>query len=85
MGRRVAGVVPPPTNRRGRHAMPRKVRDLIRELERSGFVDRGGKGDHRNFVHPKVSKPVTVSGQVGDDAKRYQEKAVQRAIQESIR
>ena len=33
--------------------MPRKVRDLIRDLKKAGFIDRGGKGSHRNFVHPK--------------------------------
>ena len=65
--------------------MPRKVRDLISDLTRAGFVDRGGKGDHRNFVHAKVSKPVTVSGTPGDDAKPYQEKAVRLAIEESKR
>ena len=32
--------------------MPPKVRELIADLERAGFVNRGGKGDHRNFVHP---------------------------------
>lgn len=63
--------------------MPRKVRELIADLKRAGFVDRGGKGDHRNFVHPKVTKPVTVSGVEGDDAKQYQERAVRRAIEES--
>jgi len=41
--------------------MPRKVRELIADLKRAGFVDRGGRGDHRNFVHPKVTKPVTIS------------------------
>lgn len=34
--------------------MPPKVRDLIAELEKAGFVDRGGKGSHRNFVHAKA-------------------------------
>ena len=34
--------------------MPPKIRELISDLERSGFIDRGGKGSHRNFVHPKV-------------------------------
>jgi predicted RNA binding protein YcfA (HicA-like mRNA interferase family) len=63
--------------------MPRKIRELIRDLELVGFIDRGGKGDHRNFVHPKVSKPVTLSGRLGDDAKHYQEKAVRAAIEES--
>jgi predicted RNA binding protein YcfA (HicA-like mRNA interferase family) len=48
--------------------MPRKVRELISELEAAGFVNRGGKGNHRNFVHPKVSRPLTISGNTGDDA-----------------
>ncbi|HEX7549314.1 MAG TPA: type II toxin-antitoxin system HicA family toxin [Candidatus Methylomirabilis sp.] len=63
--------------------MPLKVRELIAELERAGFVSRGGKGSHRNFVHPKVAKPVTISGNPGDDAKHYQVRAVQTAIEES--
>ncbi|OGP85478.1 MAG: hypothetical protein A2Y95_10675, partial [Deltaproteobacteria bacterium RBG_13_65_10] len=62
-----------------------KVRDLIRDLEQAGFVDRDGKGSHRNFVHPKVRKPVTVSGKPGDDAMHYQERAVRLAIEESKR
>jgi predicted RNA binding protein YcfA (HicA-like mRNA interferase family) len=60
--RRIANTVMP---------MTRKVRELIRDLEAAGFVDRGGKGDHRNFTHPKVAKPVTISGKSGDDAKHY--------------
>jgi predicted RNA binding protein YcfA (HicA-like mRNA interferase family) len=72
---------PVPYNR----SVPRKVRDLIRDLQHAGFTDRGGKGSHRNFVHPKVPKPVTVSGQAGDDALHYQERAVRLAIEESQR
>jgi len=63
--------------------MPRKIRDLIRELQKAGFVDRGGKGDHRNFVHPNVTKPITISGKEDDDAKHYQQKAVRLAIEEA--
>ena len=63
--------------------MPPKVRELIAELDRAGFVNRGGKGSHRNFVHPKVAKPVTISGRPGDDAKHYQLRAVQLAIEEA--
>ena len=63
--------------------MAPKLRELITELERAGFVNRGGKGSHRNFVHPKVAKPVTISGNAGDDAKQYQVRAVQLAIEES--
>ena len=62
--------------------MPRKIRDLIRDLERTGFVNKGGKGSHRNFVHPMLKKPVTISGNDNEDAKHYQEKAVQTAIKE---
>ena len=65
--------------------MPRKVRELIAELENHGFVDRGGKGSHRNFAHPRVSRPVTISGNAGDDAKKYQEKAVKAALAEATR
>lgn len=62
--------------------MPRKVRQLIADLEKAGFVDRGGKGSHRNFTHPKAQGlRVTVSGGAGDDARHYQERAVRRALE----
>jgi len=63
--------------------MPRKVRELVEELESRGFENRGGKGSDRNFVHAKVAKPVAISGKLGDDAKKYQERAVKRALEES--
>ena len=62
--------------------MPETIRDLVAELVRAGFVDRGGKGSHRNFVHPRCSRPVTISGRLGDDAKRYQIRAVRVALKE---
>ncbi len=63
--------------------MPPKIRELMADLEQSGFENRGGKGSHRNYVHPKVAKPVTISGSPGEDAKHYQVRAVRRAIEES--
>jgi len=63
--------------------MPPKIRQLIKDLEKAGFINRGGKGSHRNFVHPKVAKPVTISGKVGGDALNYQERDVKKAIEES--
>jgi len=63
--------------------VPPKVRELVKSLEKSGFRNRGGKGSHRNFVHPNVSKPVTISGKLGDDAKKYQIRAVEKAVQEA--
>jgi predicted RNA binding protein YcfA (HicA-like mRNA interferase family) len=61
--------------------MPRKVRELLAELERAGFVDPGGKGSHRNLAHPRGVR-ITVAGKPGDDAKPYQEKDVARALRE---
>ena len=62
--------------------MPPKVRDLITELEKWGFSNRGGKGSHRNYYHPLCSKIVTMSGKIGADAHRYQVKQVKEAISE---
>ncbi|MEN9403391.1 MAG: hypothetical protein RL091_2094 [Verrucomicrobiota bacterium] len=59
--------------------MPRKLRELIADLERAGFVNRGGKGSHRNFIHPRGLR-VTLSGQPGADALHYQEKEVRQKI-----
>ncbi len=62
--------------------MPPKVRELIAQLEQAGFQNRGGRGSHRNYVHRQLSKPITVSGKLGDDAKQYQIRAVRNAIAE---
>ncbi len=62
--------------------MPRKIRQLISDLEKAGFANKGGKGNHRNYKHPKGMR-VTISGKLGDDAKPYQEKEVKRKIEES--
>jgi predicted RNA binding protein YcfA (HicA-like mRNA interferase family) len=62
--------------------MARKIRKLIKDLEKAGFINRGGKGSHRNYVHPK-GIAITISGKLGDDAKRYQEKEVDVKIKES--
>jgi predicted RNA binding protein YcfA (HicA-like mRNA interferase family) len=61
--------------------VPRKIRQLISDLERAGFVNRGGKGSHRNFEHKKGMR-VTISGSPGNDAHHYQEKQVRKAIEE---
>lgn len=63
--------------------MPRKIRQLESDLAKAGFTRVSGKGSHRHWTHPKVKIPVTISGQPGNDAKRYQEQEVQDAIKES--
>ena len=64
--------------------MPRKIRQLLADLQSSGFVEirSGGKGSHRKFLHPAFPGAVTLSGKPGDDAKPYQERHVRRAVEE---
>jgi predicted RNA binding protein YcfA (HicA-like mRNA interferase family) len=63
--------------------MPRKIRQLVAELEQAGWrlVD-GGKGSHRKFAHPSSRNRVILSGQPGADALHYQEKLVKQAVRE---
>lgn len=61
--------------------MPPKIRELIRELEKSGFINRGGKGSHRNFRHPGGLN-ITISGRPGDDARHYQISDVKQALKQ---
>ena len=52
------------------------MRMLFRDLEQAGFTNRGGKGSHRNYEHPRYGGRVTLSGKSGEDASRYKEKLV---------
>jgi predicted RNA binding protein YcfA (HicA-like mRNA interferase family) len=51
--------------RDGMMSMPRKLRQLIADLEKHGFVNRGGKGSHRNFLHPNGVRITLSVGGVG--------------------
>ena len=51
-------------------------------LHQAGFTELPGKGSHTNWVHPLYAGKITISGKDGADAKRYQEKEVQQAIEE---
>jgi predicted RNA binding protein YcfA (HicA-like mRNA interferase family) len=66
--------------------MPRKIRQLIKELTDAGFyeIQGGGKGSHRKFTHVRYRGAVTISGQSGVAAKHYQERQVKRAVEEVI-
>ena len=51
------------------------------DLRRAGFTWRPGKGDHQIWEHPAVpTVEVSLDGQTGDDAKRYQETDVRNAL-----
>jgi predicted RNA binding protein YcfA (HicA-like mRNA interferase family) len=74
--RRVRGRIP---------GVPRKIRQLVADLEAAGFaLVPGGKGLHRKFRHPQVRGAVILCGHAGEDAKHYQERQVRHAIQEAL-
>jgi predicted RNA binding protein YcfA (HicA-like mRNA interferase family) len=62
--------------------MPKKIRELKQMLRKVGFTEVPGKGSHTNWTHPFYEGKVTISGKDSNDAKRYQEKEVQQAIDE---
>ena len=64
--------------------MPKKIRDLKLMLRQAGWMlVTGGKGSHSKWQHNVVQRVVILSGNDGDDAKRYQEKDVARAVREA--
>jgi predicted RNA binding protein YcfA (HicA-like mRNA interferase family) len=44
-----------------------KVRDVIRRLEKDGWLLDRTRGSHRQYVHPTKPGTVTVPGHEGDD------------------
>jgi predicted RNA binding protein YcfA (HicA-like mRNA interferase family) len=58
--------------------MPKKLAQLLTDLAKSGFVNRGGKGSHRNYEHP-CGHRLTVSVHKGE-AKPYQQRDIEEAI-----
>ncbi|MBI4819508.1 MAG: type II toxin-antitoxin system HicA family toxin [Deltaproteobacteria bacterium] len=62
--------------------MPRRIRELERDLANAGFVRTAAKGSHRKWRHPSGAVLI-LSGKEGDDAKPYQEKAVDESIQKA--
>ena len=48
--------------------MPRKIRQLVSELAKAGFMPvPGGKGSHRKFRHARLPGSVILSGADGDE------------------
>jgi hypothetical protein len=60
--------------------MPRKVRELVRDLKNLDGTLIGKKA-RIVFKHPKLAEHVSLSGAARDDAKNYEEKNVIRAIE----
>lgn len=59
--------------------VPPKIRELEARLRKAGFSRQAAKGSHRKWIHDS-GRLVVISGKEGDDAKRYQEQAVEEAI-----
>jgi predicted RNA binding protein YcfA (HicA-like mRNA interferase family) len=60
--------------------VPKKIRELKAMLRKAGFYSRPGKGSHTVWEHPALIDSITISGADGDDAQRYQEAAVRKAL-----
>jgi predicted RNA binding protein YcfA (HicA-like mRNA interferase family) len=65
--------------------VPRKLRELIADLERAGFVQESARGTHRKFRHPTGVTAILSGHRQGADALPYQERHVRHAIEESRR
>jgi predicted RNA binding protein YcfA (HicA-like mRNA interferase family) len=61
--------------------MPRKIRELVRDLKKAGYELDRQRGSYRIFKHPKIAQHITISGHESDDAHHYQEKKVKEAIE----
>jgi predicted RNA binding protein YcfA (HicA-like mRNA interferase family) len=47
--------------------MPMKVREVIRLLEKHGWIEMRSRGSHRHFKHPNQPLVVTVPGNEGKE------------------
>jgi predicted RNA binding protein YcfA (HicA-like mRNA interferase family) len=63
--------------------VPRKLRELIADLKRAGFVQEPARGSHRKFRHPKGVTAVLSGHNEGADALPYQERHVHQVIEEA--
>jgi predicted RNA binding protein YcfA (HicA-like mRNA interferase family) len=61
--------------------MPKKIRELKSLLLKAGFTCAPGKGSHTKWFHPLLPGKLTLSGKDGNDAKPYQEKDVNKALE----
>jgi predicted RNA binding protein YcfA (HicA-like mRNA interferase family) len=59
--------------------MPRKIREVVKELRNKGWYQvPGGKGDHRKFRHDKKIATIIVPHPEGHDAPYYLEKQIRK-------
>jgi len=63
--------------------VPKKVREMEKLIAKAGWIYRGGKGSHRNWLHPRTGSIVTVCGKAGDDCPKYLEHQINKALEEN--
>ena len=44
-----------------------KVRDLIKTLQKEGWILKNQEGSHRQYIHPTRSGKVTIAGHMSDE------------------
>jgi predicted RNA binding protein YcfA (HicA-like mRNA interferase family) len=61
--------------------MPRKLRELRRDLRRAGWYVERARGSHQTWRHPLLKgQTVILAGHDGADAHGYQEDDVRAAV-----
>ncbi len=62
--------------------MPHTLRELRADRRREGFRIRRQKSSHATWGHPLIAgEGVELAGKEGSDARTYQERQVQAAVQ----
>lgn len=64
--------------------MPKKIRELKKQLLKAGCVCENAKGSHTKWSHPDVAEKLILSGADGMDAKLYQERSVSNYLHEIL-
>lgn len=59
--------------------MPKNIVQLLRDLTKAGYKNRGGKGSHRNYEHA-CGHRVTMAIHGKGEAKHYQQRDVEEAV-----
>jgi predicted RNA binding protein YcfA (HicA-like mRNA interferase family) len=58
--------------------VPRTVRDMIRLVERDGWMQVGQVGSHRQYRRPKKPGRVTIAGKPSEDVYPKMERSILR-------
>jgi len=62
--------------------MPPRIRQLKAGLRKEGAYQISQEGSHTKWKHPLIPETLLLAGNDSKDAKRYQERDVQRFLQQ---